>query len=112
MTTTTKVRFAGFADASPARLREVIVPEDHARFDEQYRAALHTAAETLTLDELESFLEHWRRVAWSQHDMGHERWRAMLAKADYITRTGQVPPGTVTYSEEEIQELLRAKLGG
>ena len=61
-----------FAQASPAELREVIVPEDREFFDEQYRQALDAAAETLTLDALEKFLAHWRRIAWSQTDMGHE----------------------------------------
>ncbi|MGH3939366.1 MAG: DUF6247 family protein [Pseudonocardiaceae bacterium] len=108
--TTTEVRFAGFADASPAKLREVIVEEDREAFDQRYREALDDAAVTLTLGKLEAFLVHWRRVAWSQDNMGHERWRAMLAKAEYITHTGQVPPGTVTYSEEEMADLIQAKL--
>lgn len=105
---TTSATFAGFADYSPAQLREVIVPEDREAFDEQYRAAL-TAAETLSLDELEEFLAHWRRRAWSQADMGHDRWRAMLARAERVLATGEAPPGTA--SEAEIEELLRAKLG-
>ena len=106
----TSATFTGFADKSPAELREILLPEDRDRFDATYREALDEAARTLSLDTLEAFLVHWRRYTWSQHDMGPERWRAMLAKADYINRTGQVPPGTVTYSEEEMAELIRARL--
>ena len=110
MTTAAPALFAGFADKQPAYLRSVIVPEDHEAFDGQYQAAIATAADTLDLTELDKFLEHWRRVAWSQHHMGHDQWRAMLAKAEYINRTGHVPPGTVTYSAEEIRGLIQARL--
>jgi hypothetical protein len=97
-----------FAQASPAELREAIVPEDRELFDEQYRQALDAAAETLTLDALEKFLAHWRRIAWSQTDMGHEKWRAMLARAEETLRTGESPPGTV--SADEMRQRLRARL--
>lgn len=87
---------------------EAIVPEDRDQFDAGYRAALHTAAETLKLDELEAFLEHWRRIAWSQHDMGHDKWRAMLAEADRRLAGGAPPPGMV--SMEEMEARLQARL--
>ena len=97
-----------FAQASPAELRESIVPEDRELCDEQYRQALDAAAETLTLDALEKFLAHWRRIAWSQTDMGHEKWWAMLARAEETLRTGESPPGTV--SADEMRQRLRARL--
>lgn len=97
-----------FADASPAELREAILPEDRDQFDLSYRAALNTAAETLRLDELESFLAHWRRLAWCQTDAGHDTWRAMLANADRILATGEPPPGAV--SQEETEQRLAARL--
>jgi predicted anti-sigma-YlaC factor YlaD len=97
-----------FAQASPAELRETIVPEDRELFDEQYRQALDAAAETLTLDALEKFLAHWRRIAWSQTDMGHEKWRAMLARAEETLRTGESPPGAV--SADVMRQRLRARL--
>lgn len=104
----TSATFAGFADYSPAQLREILLEEDRDRFDASYREALEEAARTLSLDKLEAFLVHWRRYTWSQHDMGPDRWRAMLDRADKVMRTGQAPPGTI--SEEEMQELLRARL--
>ncbi|MCA1707050.1 MAG: DUF6247 family protein [Actinobacteria bacterium] len=105
----TSATFVGFADYSPAQLREILVPEEHEAFDAQFRATLASAAETFSLDELEGFLEHWRRVAWSQHDMGHDAYRAMLARAEHTLRTGETPPGTVP--KEKIEELIGARLG-
>ena len=78
-------------------------------FDRSYREALDAAAQTLRLDELEKFLVHWRRIAWSATARDHDRWRAVLARAEHTLRTGEPPPGTV--SEEEIEELIRARLG-
>lgn len=105
----TSAKFVGFADYSPAQLREVIVTEDRETFDRQFRAALAAARETFSLAELESFLEGWRRTAWSQHDMGHDRWRAMLAEAERRLAGGKPPPGMV--SQEEMEELIVARLG-
>ncbi|MGH3906146.1 MAG: DUF6247 family protein [Pseudonocardiaceae bacterium] len=97
-----------FADASPAELREAILPEDQHSFDEQYRAALETAARTLRLDELESFLAHWRRIARSVSWKGPDAWRALLAGAERRQAGGEPPPGMVP--QEEMEERLRARL--
>lgn len=94
-----------FAAASPAELRAAILPEERDQFDAGYRRALDTAAETLRLDELESFLAHWRRLAWCQTDAGHDTWRAMLAKAERILSTGQPEPGSRPWGE------VKAELG-
>ncbi|MGH3942386.1 MAG: DUF6247 family protein [Pseudonocardiaceae bacterium] len=102
-------QFAGFADKQPAFLRSVILPEDRAVFDEQYRAALTTAGEALDLSDMEAFLERWRRTAWLQHDMGHDRYRAMLEQARDTLRTGNPPPGTRVHSAEHMRELFRAR---
>jgi len=59
------------------------------------------------LDELEAFLAHWRRIAWSVAWEGPEAWRALLAQADRILATGQLPAGTV--AADEIREKLRAR---
>lgn len=99
-----------YADASPAELREAILPESREAFDTQYRAALDAAATTLRLDGLKDFLEGWRRTAWVQTSLSPERYQAMLAKADYINHTGTLPPGTVTCSEEDMMELIQTRL--
>ncbi|MGQ0775289.1 MAG: DUF6247 family protein [Pseudonocardiales bacterium] len=41
-------------------------------------------AETLRLDALESFLEHWRRLARCQNHHGHDHWRGVLDRARRI----------------------------
>ena len=99
-----------YADASPAELREAILPEERDQFDESFRRALDAAAQTLRLDELESFLEHWRRMARCQNHNGHDHWRGVLAKADYILEHGHPPPGTVTYSAEQMRHQIAERL--
>lgn len=106
MAATATSRFP-YADASPAELRDAILPEDQDSFDDGYQRALDAAAQTLHLDELEAFLSHWRRIAWSVAWKGAEAWRALLAKADRILTTGQLPVGTV--SVNEIREKLRVR---
>jgi hypothetical protein len=98
-----------YADASPAELREAILPEDIESFDEQFQAALDAAAQTRRLDKLEAFLEQWRRIARSANHRGHNHWRQVLARADHTLRTGDVPPGAA--SEEQMAELIAAQLG-
>ena len=105
-TTTTKVPYA---DASPAELREAILPEERDQFDASFRRALDKVAQTLTLDALDSFLEHWRRVAWAQNANGHDSWRALMAEVERRLAGGAPPPGMV--SEEEMDALITARLG-
>lgn len=102
---TTKVPFA---DASPAQLREAILPEDVPEFDRHYQRALDVARTTLRLDELEKFLELWRRVAWSTNANGHDRWRAVLAEAQRRLAGGPPPPGMVPM--EEMEARIQARL--
>ncbi len=99
-----------FAQASPAELREVIVPEDRELFDEQYRQALDAAAETLTLDgarEVPRALAAYRLVA-DRHGP-REVAGGAPARAEETLRTGESPPGTV--SADEMRQRLRARLG-
>jgi Family of unknown function (DUF6247) len=98
-----------YADASPAELRDAILPEDVESFDEQFQAALDTAAHTRRLDKLEAFLEQWRRIARSANHRGHNHWRQVLARADHTLHTGDVPTGAA--SEEQMAELIAARLG-
>jgi Family of unknown function (DUF6247) len=97
-----------FAGASPAELREAILPESREEFDAQYNAALETARTALRLDGLDDFLEGWRRMAWLQSDP--DRYRRMMATAAYVGEHGEPPPGTRTCSEEEMMELIQSRL--
>lgn len=96
MTTVQPVPFAG---VSPAQIREAIPPEDQPEFDQQWRAALAAAADTLSLDEVHETLECWRRVAWLVTAHGLEGYRRMMATAEQTLRTGQGPPGGVPWEQ-------------
>jgi hypothetical protein len=54
--------------ATPAAIRNAVLPEDQAQFDTAYQRALVTAREDMDLSELFRCLEHWRRVALLQRD--------------------------------------------
>ena len=54
--------------ATPAAIRESLLPDDRERFDTAYSRALADAREQLDLTELFRCLEHWRRVALLQRD--------------------------------------------
>lgn len=88
-----------------------MIPEEVDDFDRQWRAALAEAAETLDLQGVFETLEHWRRIAWMTTSHGPEAHRRMLARAEYILRTGELPPGTVTHSADEVRALIRKRLG-
>lgn len=93
-----------FSDATPAEIREVLLPEELPEFERQYRRALEVAAETFSLDELAKTLRSWRRIAWMT-DSDPEAHRRMLHNVERTLRTGQSPPGSVPWNE------LKARLG-
>lgn len=107
MTAATQAQFAGSKDWSPVAVRDRLFPEDREAFDRDLRGALHRAAETLTLDDLEETLECWRRKAWMQHQMGRERYDAMLDRASRI-QAGERFPGTI--SGEEMKRQLQQRI--
>lgn len=87
-----------FSDATPAEIREVLLPEELPEFERQYRRALEVAAETFSLDELGKTLRSWRRIAWMT-DSDPEAHRRMLHNVERTLRTGQSPPGSVPWNE-------------
>ena len=105
---TTTAAKVPYVDASPAELREAILPEDRDQFDASFRRALDAMADSLSLEPLQQFLEHWRRIAWSAHAYGHDSWRQVLARAEYTLATGgERPPFDATAGE--IRQLLRER---
>lgn len=98
-----------FADASPARVRAALIPEDVAEFDRQWRDAMATATESLDLSEVHRTLESWRRVAWLVTARGHDGYRRLLAEAERRTRTGERAPGSV--SLEQVKAMIAERLG-
>lgn len=54
--------------ATPAAIRDALLPADRAAFEAAYQQALTRAREDLDLTELFQTLEHWRRLALLQRD--------------------------------------------
>ena len=95
-----------YATASPAELREAILPEERDRFDRGYREALDAARDTLRLDELESFLAHWRLNARLVNHNGHDHWRGVLDLARRIQAGERFP----TISGDEMRRQIAERL--
>jgi hypothetical protein len=72
---------ATFADATPAQLRAALIPEEAAEFDQQWRAVMARATETLDLAEVFETLDSWRRVARLTTAAGADAHRAMYRRA-------------------------------
>lgn len=94
-----------FADASPARVRAALSPEDATEFDRQWREVMARATEDLDLAEVLQTLASWRRVAWITTSVGGERYRAALASAAHRLQTGKRHPNAVPWNQ------LKAELG-
>jgi hypothetical protein len=82
--------------ATPAAIRESLLLEDRAKFDNAYQRALAAAREDLDLTELFRCLEHWRRLALLQRDP--ERF-ATIARRAAERLTGESVPDDEPLSE-------------
>lgn len=60
-------------------IRASLLPEDVTAFDQEFRTVMEEATASMSLSALASFVERWRRVAWSSRDP--EEHRAMLGQA-------------------------------
>lgn len=67
------------------------------------------ATEAQDLREVHSVLDNWRTHAEITHQLGHEGYRRMLARAERIERTGELPPDTVPLAD--VKALIRERLG-
>ncbi|MCE7005455.1 DUF6247 family protein [Kibdelosporangium philippinense] len=70
-----------FSDATAAEIRTVLIPEEAAEFERQWRHVMARATETLDLSEVLETLESWRRVARLTAVNGAEAHRAMYRRA-------------------------------
>ncbi len=105
---TTTQRLFPFSDASPAELREAILPEERDEFDASWRRALDATAETLSLKPLEDFLAHWRRNARVVNHNGHDHWRGVLDRAERIMAGERFSPMSGEEMRRRIAERLAA----
>jgi hypothetical protein len=77
-------------------LRAALAPEDAATFDEQWRAAMAAAVDTLDLTGVHEVLDAWRPVAWLTSARGVAGYRRVLARAEQtLAAGGELPAGSV-----------------
>ena len=98
-------------DAPPAVVRAALVPEEAERFDEQWRAAMAAATNSLDLGPVHRLLESWRRVARVTVGLGHDGYRRMLSEADRRLRTGEMPDNPVPLDEVRLHLAERIAAG-
>jgi hypothetical protein len=91
-----------FADASPAQVRAALTTEDAVEFDRQWHEVMAKATRDLDLTEVLDILEAWRRVAWVTAATGPDRYRAIIQAAESRRRTGERPPGAVSWSQLKV----------
>lgn len=80
-----------FADASPARVRAALIPEEREQFDAEWRQVMAAATESLDLTEVFATLESWRRIAWITASQGAEAHRAMYRRAAESLTGREIP---------------------
>ncbi len=97
-----------FADATPARVRAALIPEDAAEFDRQWRATMAEATETLDLAGVHQTLDSWRRIAWLTTANGIDGYRQMRARIERTLNSGEMPAGSVPI--ERIKAMIAERL--
>jgi hypothetical protein len=70
-------------------IRNALLAEDVAGFDQEFRAVMAEATSAMDLTVVASFIERWRRVAWSACEP--DRHRAMLDRAQRLLAGEDVP---------------------
>lgn len=90
------------AGASPAVVREWLLPEDRDRFVSEYEAALDEARRSLELEPVYAVVERWRRIAVLQTDpTGFRR---------SVQRAAELMTGAPTPDDEPF-EVTRSRAG-
>ena len=70
-------------------IRDALLPEDVAGFDQEFRAVMAEATSAMDLAVVAAFIERWRRLAWyAAEPDGH---RAMLDRARRLLAGEDVP---------------------
>lgn len=75
--------------ASPAVIRQWLLPRDARRFVSEYEEAIDEARTSLELATVFEVVERWRRIAILQTDP--EAYRRTIRRAAELA-TGQIPP--------------------
>ncbi|WP_064742966.1 DUF6247 family protein [Pseudonocardia spinosispora] len=93
---------------SPAAIRDALIDEERAEFEQAYQQALTEASQTLDLNRVLDVLRNYHRIAWMTQKQGPEAHRRMLDKAAEILRTGKNPDAVPL---EDHLALINRKLG-
>jgi Family of unknown function (DUF6247) len=93
---------------SPASIRDALIGEERAAFEDAYRHAMAEAAETLDLTRVLDVLRNYHRIAWLTQRQGAEAHRRMLDKAAEIVRDRDNPTGVPL---DEVKALIDDRLG-
>ncbi|MGH3975557.1 MAG: DUF6247 family protein [Pseudonocardiaceae bacterium] len=99
------------ATASPAVVRAALLPEDVARFDEQWRAVMGAATDSYDLGAVHHLLDYWRQIARLTVGLGQDGYRQMLVQAERTARTGEMPADSVPIEEVRIRLAARIAAG-
>jgi hypothetical protein len=92
-----------FRDASPREIRAALIPEEQVEFDRAWRAAMETAADTMDLRGVFRAVDNWRTHAAITEELGHDGYRRWLATLEHRSRTGERPPGSVPWSQLQVE---------
>lgn len=95
-------------DTTPAAIRDALIDDERAEFEQAYQEAMAEATRTLDLTRVLDILRDYHRVAWLTRQQGVEAHRRMLEKASTIVRTGHNPDAV---ANEQVQALIRQRLG-
>jgi RNA polymerase-interacting CarD/CdnL/TRCF family regulator len=96
-------------ETTPAAIRDALIDEERAEFEQAYQASMAEAAETMDLTRVLDVLRNYHRIAWLTQRQGRDAHRRMLDRAQHTLATGEAPADAV--SAEEIKALLRNRLG-
>lgn len=93
---------------SPAAIRDALIDEEQAEFEQAYQEAMAEATNTLDLTRVLDVLRTYHRIATLTQRQGRQAHRRMLDKVAEIQRTGRNPDGVPF---EEVRALIDQRLG-
>ncbi len=95
-------------DTTPAAIRDALIDEERAEFEQAYQEAMAEAAQTLDLTKVLDVLRNYHRIAWLTQQQGPDAHRRMLDKVAEITRTGHNPDAV---SIDEVMASIDTRRG-
>lgn len=78
-------------ETTPSAIRDALIDEERAEFEQAYQEAMADAAHTLDLTRVLDVLRSYHRIAQLTQQQGPDGHRRMLDKVALILRTGRNP---------------------